>query len=76
MNKTKQTTASKAIYTGTIPNTPMKFMWYTAKPYMGIGSVAVFGVLLGQVSGSMQAYLVSTFVEQLLSAVTHQKQQH
>jgi ATP-binding cassette subfamily B protein len=74
MNTQTNTTATEAAYTGSIPNTPMKFMWYTARPYMGIGSIAVFGVLLGQISGSMQAYLVSAFVEQLLGATTLDEQ--
>ncbi len=64
----------KTEYTGEIPNTPLRFMWYTARPYWFLGAIAVFGVLLGQVSGSMQAFLVSSFVDQLLSAETAETQ--
>jgi len=70
MNKTKQTTAQKAVYTGDIPNTPIGFTLYTSKPFMWMGILSIMGVIVAQISGSMQAFLLGGFVDTLLAAVT------
>lgn len=66
MSKSKGKTADNAGYTGVVPRTPLSFLWYTARPSLGLGIVAAFGVFFAQVAGSLQPFLVSTFVDALL----------
>lgn len=67
-------TAQKAAYTGNIPNTPLRFVFYTAKPFLLLGIVAVLGVVIAQVAGGSQSYLISQFVDTLLTAGTKEEQ--
>ncbi len=68
MKKETNTTAAKAAYTGLIPNKPIAFTWFTAKPSLWLGILAVLGVVVAQTAGSMQSFLISTFVDTLLAA--------
>ena len=67
MNNREQKTAQRAAYTGNIPNTPIGFSWYTAKPYIWFGLAGGSGVILAQMAGSLQPFLVGTFVDSLLN---------
>ncbi|MFT5849946.1 MAG: ATP-binding cassette subfamily B protein [Patiriisocius sp.] len=68
MNTTKQQSAAKAPYTGDIPNTAIAFTSFTAKPFMLIGVLSVIGIVLAQVAGSMQSFIIGKFVDTLLAA--------
>lgn len=66
MKKT-HTTATKAAYTGSLPKSPIAFSLRTAKPFAWMGILATLGVVVAQVSGSMQSFLMGTFVDTLLA---------
>jgi ATP-binding cassette subfamily B protein len=68
MKKTKNIQQNKALYTGKIPGTPIAFCLYTAQPYFWFGIIAALGVLVAQIFGSLQAYLIGGFVDTLIAA--------
>ena len=68
MNTNHTQTAQRAAYTGSTPNTPIAFMFRTARPNRWFGVFATIGVIIAQTSGSLQSYLVGTFVDTLLAA--------
>ena len=63
MNKTKQTTATKPEYTGSIPNTPFQFIWQTSRPHLVVGLFAVLVTVVIQALGASFSLLVGNFVE-------------
>lgn len=67
MKKTIHTTSESEAYSGRVPRNPLRFTWFTAKPSLYLGILALFGVILAQTAGSLQPFLVSTFVDTLLS---------
>jgi len=74
MKKTTQKSTKKVVYTGAIPSTPLSFSLYTAKPYLWYGVLSAFGVLVAQVFGSLQAFLIGGFVDSLSATVNLQEQ--
>lgn len=68
MKKTNNLAANKAVYTGHIPNRPVPFTFHTSKPFIWFGILGFVGVVIAQVAGSMQSYLIGNFVDTLLAA--------
>ena len=68
MNTQQTKTAIQSAYSGSVPNTPIAFMFHTARPYQWFGVFTVIGVMIAQIAGSSQSYLVGTFVDTLLAA--------
>ena len=65
MNKTKQTTATKAVYSGSIPDTPMRFLWYLGSKYKFLGilsfSLVVVAETLNVLIFYISAHLIDNF---------------
>ena len=68
MENMKKQTAQKTAYTGRIPNRPIPFTLTTARPFIWFGVLGVLGVMIAQVAGSMQSFLIGNFVDTLLAA--------
>ena len=69
MESPEKTTAA-AGYSGDVPNTPIRFIWYTAKPHMLWGAIAFLGVILAETINSSLPYLIGTFVDAITAAPT------
>jgi len=63
MNTTTNTTATKAVYTGNIPNTPMQFLAATVRPCWIIGFFGIFATVLSQIIAASMSLFIGRYVD-------------
>lgn len=74
MEKIEQKTAQKADYTGEIPNTPLRFIWYTAKPHKWWLIFAFLAMVIAQLLEVVALFLVSRFVDDFTTLANKSEQ--
>ncbi|MCA9361541.1 ABC transporter ATP-binding protein [Candidatus Kaiserbacteria bacterium] len=63
MTKIEPKNANEATYNGDIPNTPIRFIWYVAKPFRPLMLLAFLAVVLAQVSELIAIWVVSELID-------------
>jgi ABC-type multidrug transport system fused ATPase/permease subunit len=63
MNTQTNTTATEAAYTGSIPNTPMRFLAATIRPYWVIGFFGILATVLSQVIAASMSLFIGRYVD-------------
>ncbi len=56
-----------ANYTGAVPNTPLRFTWYTLRPYAGMFSLGLFFSVLSQLVGTYSAIFIGQFTDAVIA---------
>ncbi len=76
MNTAKQQSAIKAPYTGSIPNTPLRFLWYLGSKYKFLGLVSFSLVIAAETLNIMIFYVSAKLVDNftLAESLAEQKE--
>lgn len=74
MHTTRAQSASKAPYTGDIPNTPLRFMWYLGAKYKWLGVISFLLVIVAETLNIMIFYVSAQLVDGFTLATTLEAQ--
>lgn len=67
-------TAPTAAYTGDVPNTPLRFLWYVSKRYQLFVWTGFFAILVAQLAELGAVYVISRLVDTFSAAATKAEQ--